>query len=348
MSGDKLDYSSSGVNINEGNLFVEKIKALVSRTMDANVPENIGGFAGFYNIGFAKDMADPVLVSSTDGVGTKLKLAFMMNRYDTVGIDLVAMCVNDIIVTGAKPIFFLDYIATGKLRADKMVDVVKGITDGCVDAGVALLGGETAEMPGMYAEDEFDLAGFCVGIVDKKNIINGETIQKGDLLVGIKSSGLHSNGFSLARKLFFEYVGKSIDDKITEEKTLGELLLTPTKIYVRQVLSLLNRYSIKGMIHITGGGFYDNLPRVIKNGLGVDIYPERFFSLPIYDYIKSLNLIDSRELYRVFNMGVGFVLVVSHELANDVVNYLNLIGEDASVIGEVTDKEMVRIKGVDF
>lgn len=198
MSGDKLDYSSSGVNINEGNLFVEKIKALVSRTMDANVPENIGGFAGFYNIGFAKDMADPVLVSSTDGVGTKLKLAFMMNRYDTVGIDLVAMCVNDIIVTGAKPIFFLDYIATGKLRADKMVDVVKGITDGCVDAGVALLGGETAEMPGMYAEDEFDLAGFCVGIVDKKNIINGETIQKGDLLVGIKSSGLHSNGFSLS------------------------------------------------------------------------------------------------------------------------------------------------------
>jgi len=348
MSGDKLDYSSSGVNINEGNLFVEKIKALVSRTMDANVPENIGGFAGFYNIGFAKDMAEPVLVSSTDGVGTKLKLAFMMNRYDTVGIDLVAMCVNDIIVTGAKPIFFLDYIATGKLRADKMVDVVKGITDGCVDAGVPLLGGETAEMPGMYAEDEFDLAGFCVGIVDKKNIINGETIQKGDLLVGIKSSGLHSNGFSLARKLFFEYVGKSIDDKITEEKTLGELLLTPTKIYVRQVLSLLNRYSIKGMIHITGGGFYDNLPRVIKNGLGVDIYPERFFSLPIYDYIKSLNLIDSRELYRVFNMGVGFVLVVSHELANDVVNYLNLIGEDASVIGEVTDKEMVRIKGVDF
>jgi len=348
MSGDKLDYSSSGVNINEGNLFVEKIKDLVSRTMDANVPENIGGFAGFYNIGFAKDMAEPVLVSSTDGVGTKLKLAFMMNRYDTVGIDLVAMCVNDIIVTGAKPIFFLDYIATGKLRADKMVDVVKGITDGCVDAGVPLLGGETAEMPGMYAEDEFDLAGFCVGIVDKKNIINGETIQKGDLLVGIKSSGLHSNGFSLARKLFFEYVGKSIDDKITEEKTLGELLLTPTKIYVRQVLSLLNRYSIKGMIHITGGGFYDNLPRVIKNGLGVDIYPERFFSLPIYDYIKSLNLIDSRELYRVFNMGVGFVLVVSHELANDVVNYLNLIGEDASVIGEVTDKEMVRIKGVDF
>lgn len=268
MSGDKLDYSSSGVNINEGNLFVEKIKALVSRTMDANVPENIGGFAGFYNIGFAKDMADPVLVSSTDGVGTKLKLAFMMNRYDTVGIDLVAMCVNDIIVTGAKPIFFLDYIATGKLRADKMVDVVKGITDGCVDAGVALLGGETAEMPGMYAEDEFDLAGFCVGIVDKKNIINGETIQKGDLLVGIKSSGLHSNGFSLARKLFFEYVGKSIDDKITEEKTLGELLLTPTKIYVRQVLSLLNRYSIKGMIHITGGGFYDNLPRVIKKWFG--------------------------------------------------------------------------------
>jgi len=348
MSGDKLDYSSSGVNINEGNLFVEKIKALVSRTMDANVPENIGGFAGFYNISFAKDMADPVLVSSTDGVGTKLKLAFMMNRYDTVGIDLVGMCVNDIIVTGAKPIFFLDYIATGKLRADKMVDVVKGITDGCVDAGVALLGGETAEMPGMYAEDEFDLAGFCVGIVDKKNIINGETIQKGDLLVGIKSSGLHSNGFSLARKLFFEYVGKSIDDKITEEKTLGELLLTPTKIYVRQVLSLINRYSVKGMIHITGGGFYDNLPRVIKNGLGVDIYPERFFSLPIYDYIKSLNLIDSRELYRVFNMGVGFVLVVSHELANDVVNYLTIIGEDASVIGEVTDKEMVRIKGVDF
>lgn len=347
MSADRLDYSKAGVNIDEGNLFVEKIKSLVAKTMNENVPENIGGFAGFYDLGFSKGMEQPILVSSTDGVGTKLKIAFMMKKYDTVGIDLVAMCVNDIIVTGAKPLFFLDYIATGKLSADKMVEVVKGITDGCIDASVALLGGETAEMPGMYDEDEFDLAGFCVGIVDKKRIINGENIQKGDLLVGIRSSGLHSNGFSLARKLFFEYLGMGIEEKILG-KSIGEHLLTPTKIYVRQVLNLLERYPVKGMVHITGGGFYDNLPRVIKNGLGADIYPEKFYSIDIYNYIKSLNLIATKELYRVFNMGVGFVLIVDQNIASDIVNFLNLLGEDASIIGEVNDLNKIRVKGVDF
>lgn len=347
MDENKLDYSKSGVNIDEGNLFVEKIKSLVAKTMDENVPENIGGFAGFYDLGFSRGMSEPMLVSSTDGVGTKLKVAFMMKKYDTVGIDLVAMCVNDIIVTGAKPLFFLDYIATGKLSADKMVDVIKGITDGCLDASVALLGGETAEMPGMYGEDEFDLAGFCVGIVDKKDIVNGENIQNGDLLVGIKSSGLHSNGFSLARKLFFEYLGMGIEEKVLG-KSIGEHLLTPTKIYVRQILSLLKKYPVKGMVHITGGGFYDNLPRVIKNGLGADIYPERFYPVDIYSFIKSLNLIDSRELYRVFNMGVGFVVIVDQNIASDVVNYLKLLGEDASIIGEVNQLGKIRVKGVDF
>ncbi|MGC8768162.1 phosphoribosylformylglycinamidine cyclo-ligase [Calditerrivibrio sp.] len=348
MVREKLDYSSSGVNIDEGNLFVEKIKKLVARTLDENVPENIGGFAGFYNIGFAKDMAEPMLVSSTDGVGTKLKIAFMMNKYDTVGIDLVAMCVNDIIVTGARPLFFLDYIATGKLSADKMVDVIKGITDGCFQSSVALLGGETAEMPGMYAEGEFDLAGFCVGIVDRKNVVNGESIKEGDILVGVKSSGLHSNGFSLVRKLFFEHLNMKIDDKLFNDRSLGEVLLSPTKIYVKLVLSILQRYPVKGMVHITGGGFYDNLPRVIKNGLGADIYPERFHKLEIFEYIRSLNIVDDKELFRVFNMGVGFVLVVDKSIADELVNYIKLLGEDASVIGEVTGINKIRIQGVDF
>jgi phosphoribosylformylglycinamidine cyclo-ligase len=294
-------------------------------------------------------MEEPMLVSSTDGVGTKLKIAFMLEKYDTIGIDLVAMCVNDIIVTGARPLFFLDYIATGKLSAEKMVDVVRGITDGCVQASCALIGGETAEMPGMYGEGEFDLAGFCVGIVDRKKIVDGKNICKGDILIGFKSSGLHSNGYSLARKIFFDHLKLDINEKIYNTKTLGELLLEPTKIYVKPVLELLEHTTgIKGMVHITGGGFYDNLPRVIKNGLGADIFPSSFYDMDIFDYLISLDIIDKRELYRVFNMGVGFVLVVDKETCDSVLHYLDKLSIEASIIGEVNDKGAIRIKGIDF
>lgn len=346
----KISYDSAGVSIDEGNLFVDKIKSLVAMTMDENVPENIGGFAGLYNISSFKNMAEPMLISSTDGVGTKLKIAFMMDKYDTVGIDLVAMCVNDLIVTGAKPLFFLDYIATGKLSSDKMVKVIEGITNGCLQSSSALLGGETAEMPGMYAEGEFDLAGFSVGIVDRKKIIDGSAIQKGDLLIGLSSSGFHSNGYSLVRKIFFEHLKMDINDKIKNSgKTLGELLLEPTKIYVKPVLSAINNVGgIKGMVHITGGGFYENLPRVIKNGLGADIYPDRFFRLEIYDYLLELDVVDIHELFRVFNMGVGFVVISSKENANNLLKHFKASGVDSSIIGEVNDFGKIRVKGIEF
>ncbi|MCX8084386.1 MAG: phosphoribosylformylglycinamidine cyclo-ligase [Calditerrivibrio sp.] len=348
MTKNRLSYFDAGVNIDEGNLFVEKIKSLVAKTLNNNVPENIGGFAGFYNISFAKDMKEPMLVSSTDGVGTKLKIAFMAEKYDTIGIDLVAMCVNDIIVTGARPLFFLDYIATGKLSSDKMVSVIKGITDGCLEASISLLGGETAEMPSMYAEEEFDLAGFCVGIVDKQHIVNGKNIKHGDVIIGLSSSGLHSNGFSLARKLFFDYLKKDINEPLFETQTVGEVLLTPTKIYVKNILSLLEKFEIKGMVHITGGGFYDNLPRVITNGLGADIYPDKFPNLMIYDYITSLNVIESKELFRVFNMGIGYIIITDPNNAKSMINHLKNLGEDAYLIGEVNSNNKIRIKGVDF
>ncbi|MEF3254409.1 MAG: phosphoribosylformylglycinamidine cyclo-ligase [Deferribacterales bacterium] len=349
MGKSKISYASSGVSIDEGNTFVEKIKSLVAKTMNENVPENIGGFAGLYNISSFKNMEEPMLISSTDGVGTKLKLAFLLEKYDTIGIDLVAMCVNDLIVTGARPLFFLDYIATGKLRSDKMVEVIKGITYGCLQASVALLGGETAEMPGMYNEDEFDLAGFSVGIIDSKKIIDGKTIKKGDLLIGLKSSGFHSNGYSLVRKIFLEYLNKDLNEEVISGRKLGDLLLEPTRIYVKDVLSFIEEVGgVKGMVHITGGGFYDNLPRVIKSSLGADIYPERFYKLDIYEYLKSLNIVEERELYRVFNMGVGFIIVIDRSLAENGISYLNSRGVEASIIGEINDTGNIRIKGVDF
>lgn len=345
----KISYNSAGVSIDEGNLFVDKIKSLVAMTMDENVPENIGGFAGLYNISSFKKMEEPMLISSTDGVGTKLKIAFMMEKYDTVGIDLVAMCVNDLIVTGAKPLFFLDYIATGKLSSDKMVKVIEGITNGCLQSSSALLGGETAEMPGMYADGEFDLAGFSVGIVDRKKIIDGNNIQKGDLLIGLTSSGFHSNGYSLVRKIFFEHLKMDLNERINDGKTLGELLLEPTKIYVKPVLSAIDNVGgIKGMVHITGGGFYENLPRVIKNGLGADIYPDKFFKLEIYDYLLGLNLVDIRELFRVFNMGVGFVVIANPEYTRNLSEHFKKSGVDASIIGEINDLGKIRVKGIEF
>ena len=346
----QINYKSSGVDINEGNKFVENIKKTVSSTFNKNVPEGIGGFAGLFSIGSFKDMQNPMLVSGTDGVGTKLKISFGMRKYDTVGIDLVAMCVNDIIVTGAKPLFFLDYIATGKLSAEKMTDIVKGIAEGCKQAGTALVGGETAEMPGMYADDEFDLAGFCVGIVDKPKLITGKNIKKGNVLIGLTSSGFHSNGYSLLRKLFFENLKMKVSDTLENGQTLGEMLLTPTKIYVKPVLNLLDKglYPL-GMIHVTGGGFYENIPRVLPENCGVKIYPENFPELFFPGYIKSLNKIPEKELYRVFNMGIGFIIIVEQEKAGEYLKELKDLGENTAVIGEVISGEnKVEIEGIDF
>lgn len=344
----KIAYANSGVDIDEGNLFVSKIKNIVSSTFDKNVPEGIGGFAGFYNISDFMKMRSPMLVASTDGVGTKLKIAIDAQKFDTVGIDLVAMCVNDLVVTGAKPLFFLDYIATGKLNAEKSVEILQGVAQGCKQSGASILGGETAEMPGMYKKGDFDLAGFSVGIVDKNKIINGKKIKAGDNLIGIPSSGFHSNGYSLLRKLFFEKLHMKGDDKING-KSLFDILLTPTRIYVKTILNLLmKKMKIKGMVHITGGGFYDNIPRVMPEGLTAKIYKESFPALDCYEYIKQTNLVEEKELYRVFNMGIGFVLVVSKNKTQEVLDELERLEERPVIIGEVIQGENVVIRGIDF
>ena len=344
----KIAYTDSGVSIDEGNLFVNKIKSIVSTTFDKNVPEGIGGFAGFYDINDLKKIKSPMLVASTDGVGKKLKVAIDAEKFDTVGIDLVAMCVNDLVVTGARPLFFLDYIATGKLIADKSVEILRGIAEGCRQAKAALLGGETAEMPGMYKKGDFDLAGFSVGIVDKSKIINGSKIKAGDLLIGLKSSGFHSNGYSLLRRLFFEEMKMKGDDKLFG-KSLFEILLEPTRIYVETILSLLKKgIKIKGMVHITGGGFYDNIPRVMPVGLTAKICKENFPKLDCYEYIVSSGLVEEKELYRVFNMGIGFVIVISKNKVEVVMDELRDLKEEAFVIGEVVQGENVIIGGIDF
>jgi len=341
-----ISYKDSGVNIDEGNLFVKKIKDIVASTFDENVPEGIGGFAGFYDISFVKEMKNPILVSSTDGVGTKLKIAIDAKRVDTIGIDLVAMCVNDLIVTGARPLFFLDYLATSYLVAEDGVNILKGIVEGCKLAKVSLLGGETAEMPGIYKKEDFDLAGFSVGVVDKPKIINGKLITENDILLGFPSSGFHSNGYSLLRRLFYEELKFNGSEIVKNDISLNDLLLTPTKIYVSEVLELLYKeIPIKGMVHVTGGGFYENIPRVLPKGLSAKIYPQNIPNLLHYEYLKSFNLIEERELYRVFNMGIGFILIVDKMVADDLlVRYKDKIFK----IGEVYKGENVLIEGVDF
>jgi phosphoribosylformylglycinamidine cyclo-ligase len=343
VSEGTLDYKNSGVDIDEGNKFVSVIKKTVESTYNKNVLGSIGGFAGFFDISAAKDMQEPVLVSGTDGVGTKLKVAIDSDILNTVGIDLVAMCVNDIIVTGAKPLFFLDYMATGKLSSEKMALVVEGIAEGCNQAGSPLVGGETAEMPGMYAEDDFDLAGFAVGILDKPKAITGENIQAGDVLVGLPSSGLHSNGFSLARKLFFEKLQMSLDDTLYEGTKLKNALLEPTRIYVPQIMKLIDEgVEINGMVHITGGGFYDNIPRVLPEGTGVKINPDSFPTPELYKFILEKSGIEAKELYRVFNMGIGFVIVLKQPEAEKCMKLI----DDACIIGTVTDSGEVEIEGI--
>ncbi|MDR2870039.1 MAG: phosphoribosylformylglycinamidine cyclo-ligase [Deferribacteraceae bacterium] len=341
MSDTNLSYSKSGVNIDEGNRFVSLIKNMVESTHNKAVLGGLGGFAGFYELAAFKNMAEPVLVASTDGVGTKLKVAIDSKTYDTVGIDLVAMSVNDLIVTGARPLFFLDYVATGKLSPEAMSMVVRGIVDGCKQAGCALLGGETAEMPGMYADGDFDLAGFAVGIVDKAKAIDGSRIKKGDIIAGLASSGFHSNGFSLLRKIF------------GEKSAYNRTILEPTKIYVPQVLAALDAgIDIKGMVHITGGGFYDNIPRVLPEGLGAEIDKNSFPNVPavaaLRDYIKSKSLdIGEHELYRVFNMGIGYIFVVDKAEYAALEALLARLGAPLYNIGVVTGSEGVKIKGID-
>ncbi len=330
-----LTYKNSGVDIDEGNKAVNLIKDKIKSTYDNNVLGDLGNFSGLYSLGEFSNMKTPVLLSSTDGVGTKLMIANLMNKHDTVGIDLVAMCVNDLICQGAKPLFFLDYIATGKLVSEKIDDIVSGIVKGCKMAKCSLIGGETAEMPGMYKENDYDLAGFSVGICDKEKIITGENVEVNDVVIGISSSGIHSNGFSFIRKIFFEHLNYDVNTYVDEiGMTLGECLLTPTKIYVDLVMDLIKKFEIKSIAHITGGGLIENIPRVIPNNLGVKINKNSWVKPNIFKLIENLD-IDEFELYKSFNMGIGLCIVVSSDISNEVLESIKSFGEEAYIIGEV-------------
>ncbi len=335
MKKDSITYASSGVNIEEGNRFVSKIKPLVKKTFRPEVLTGLGGFGGLFELSQGR-YKEPVLVSSTDGVGTKLKIAFLTDIHNTVGIDLVAMCVNDILVQGAEPLFFLDYFGTGLLETDKAAEVVEGIARGCEEAGCALIGGETAEMPGFYGKGEYDLAGFSVGIVEKEKIIDGSTITPGDAVIGLKSSGLHSNGYSLARKVLFEIMGLDISQTLEgTDKSVGELLLTPTRIYVKPVLGLLKKFTIKGMAHITGGGLIENIPRILPKGVDVSIDRAAWEIPHIFKVIQEGGNIDENEMYRVFNNGIGFTLFCEDKDAESIIETLMESGEEAYILGKV-------------
>lgn len=331
-------YKDAGVDVEAGYESVRLMRKDVKRTFRPEVLTDIGGFGGLFALDKSK-YEEPVLVSGTDGVGTKLKIAFLMDKHDTVGIDCVAMCVNDIICGGAEPLFFLDYIALGKNRPEKVAEIVKGVAEGCVISECSLIGGETAEMPGFYPENEYDIAGFAVGIVDKKKIINGKNIKKGDALIGIASSGLHSNGYSLVRKLLNPTQEKLSERVETLGKTLGEELLTPTKLYVKTILDLKEKFEIKGISNITGGGFIENIPRMIPDGLRVKINKGTWPILPVFTLLQQVGEIKERDIYNTFNMGIGMVLAVDNNIANDVLYYLKNINENAYVIGEVIEGE---------
>ncbi len=333
-----LTYRDSGVDIDEGNRAVDLIKNKIKGTYDNNVIGDLGNFSGLYSLKDFINLQEPVLLSSTDGVGTKLKLAQMMDVHDTVGIDLVAMCVNDLICQGAKPLFFLDYIATGKLVPEKIDDIVSGIVEGCKMAGCALIGGETAEMPGMYSEEDYDLAGFSVGIADKNKIISGQNVKEGDKLIGIASSGIHSNGYSFIRKIFLDEYNYKLTDYIEDlGMTLGEALLVPTKIYVKLIMDLISKYELKAIAHITGGGVIENIPRVIPKDLGIDINKNSWDKPAIFKMIEKFNAIDEVELHKSFNMGIGLVMIVESEKCEEILNYINEKNEKAYIIGEVVN-----------
>jgi phosphoribosylformylglycinamidine cyclo-ligase len=328
-------YTQAGVSIDAGNETVDRIKPHVARTFRPEVMTALGGFGGGFQLDLTK-YKEPVLVSGTDGVGTKLKIAFQMNRHDTIGIDAVAMCVNDILVMGAEPLFFLDYLATGKLVPETAEQIVKGIADGCVQAGCALVGGETAEMPGMYADGEYDIAGFSVGIVEKSKMIDGTRVQPGNVLIGLASSGLHSNGFSLVRKVLLEDKGYRLDATLPGlTKTLGEELLTPTRIYVKNGLALCEKFDILALAHITGGGFLENIPRVLPDGCDAVIETGSWPVPVIFDILQREGSISSADMYRTFNMGIGLVAVVPEEQADDFIKEAISLGERAYPIGRI-------------
>ncbi|MFB3171077.1 phosphoribosylformylglycinamidine cyclo-ligase [Neobacillus sp. 179-C4.2 HS] len=335
-------YTQAGVNIEAGYEAVERMKKHVQKTARAGVIGGLGGFGGMFDLS-SLNLKEPVLVSGTDGVGTKLMIAFWMDQHETIGIDAVAMCVNDIVVQGAEPLFFLDYIATGKAKPEKIEAIVKGIADGCEQAGCALIGGETAEMPGLYSENEYDLAGFTVGACEKSQLITGETIQAGDVLIGLASSGIHSNGYSLVRKVFNNWALTEYVDELG--CTLGEELLKPTKIYVKPILSALKKFNLKGMAHITGGGFIENIPRMLPNGLGASIIEKSWDIPPIFNLITTVGQIDQQEMYNIFNMGIGMVIAVDKDTAADLMDHLKQCGETAFEIGVVTAEEGISIGG---
>ena len=337
-------YAAAGVDITAGYKGVKLMRADVQRTYIPGVVSDIGGFGGLFapNI---YGMTEPILVSGTDGVGTKLRIAELMNRHDTIGIDCVAMCVNDVICCGAKPLFFLDYIAIGKNVPEKVAAIVSGVAEGCVQAGCALIGGETAEMPGMYAGGEYDIAGFTCGVVEKSRLIDGTKVRVGDVLVGIASSGVHSNGFSLVRKVVAD-AGLDLRKAYPEldGRVLGEVLLTPTKIYVKQVLEVIRACNVHGISHITGGGFDENIPRILSEGQGIEIHEGTWEILPVFRLLEKYGKIAHREMFNIFNMGIGMVIAVSQDEASEVIAILEKQGEKASVIGRVTDRPGVEIR----
>ncbi|HLS24046.1 MAG TPA: phosphoribosylformylglycinamidine cyclo-ligase [Pseudogracilibacillus sp.] len=331
-------YKRAGVDVERGYEAVERMKKHIEKTNRPEVIGGIGAFAGLFDLS-SLQYEEPVLVSGTDGVGTKLMLAFEMDRHDTIGIDLVAMCVNDIVAQGAKPLFFLDYIGCGKNNPAVIEQIVAGVSEGCVQSGAALIGGETAEMPGMYKEDEYDLAGFAVGIVEKEDIITGENIKKDNVIVGLSSSGIHSNGYSLVRQIIQGYDLTKQYDGLSEP--LGEAVLRPTKIYAKVIESILQTSKILGIAHITGGGFYENFPRILPKGLGVELDPSTWEVPEILSFIQKEGNIKAEEMYGIFNMGIGMALIVEENVAEQLVEQLTSLGETATIIGKVIDKEGV-------
>jgi phosphoribosylformylglycinamidine cyclo-ligase len=335
----KITYKEAGVDIDRANSFIERIKPLIKSTSRREVLNGIGGFGGLFHLDIGK-IKHPVLVSSTDGVGTKLKIAQMMDKHDTVGIDLVAMSVNDVVVQGAEPLFFLDYIATGKIHVENSVQIIEGIVRGCQDAGCALIGGETAEMPGFYPEGEYDLAGFCVGVVEADRLIDGSEIHVGDRIIGIASSGLHSNGFSMARRVLFD-TGKLQPGARVEglEQVIGLELLKPTRIYVKPILKLIKNFSIRGIVHITGGGFLDNIPRIVPGPCRALVKRGSWPVPPIFDLIRKIGDVEEMEMFRVFNMGIGMIIIVDEKDQKEILERLEKLGEKAYSIGFIDKKE---------
>jgi phosphoribosylformylglycinamidine cyclo-ligase len=336
---EKATYKNAGVDIDNANMFIERLKPLVKTTFRKEVVGNIGGFGGLFHLDVTR-VKDPLLVAATDGVGTKIKITQLMNKYDTIGVDLVAMSVNDVVVQGAEPLFFLDYLATGSINVETSIQVLEGIVKGCQEAGCALIGGETAEMPGIYKGSEYEMAGFCVGIVEADKLIDGSEVRVGNRIIGLASHGLHSNGFSLARKVLLEGAGLKLEDRLEGSgHSLGEELLRPTRIYVRSLLNLIKNFTVKGMVHITGGGFVDNMPRIIPGPCRAIITRGSWDVPQIFTIIREKGNIDEQEMFRVFNMGIGMMVVVPERELTEILEHLENLGERAYPIGVIEKRD---------